>query len=46
MVQLKQLTILLLLLQINTNVWILCGKIPYMDRSLSQKKKRKCFPEH
>ena len=43
MVQLKQLTILL---QINTNVWILCGKIPYMDRSLSQKKKRKCFPEH
>ena len=46
MVQLKQLTILLLLLQINTNVWILYGKIPYMDRSLSQKKKRKCFPEH
>jgi len=46
MTQLKQLTVLLLLLQINTNMWILCGKTPYMDRSLLQKKKRKCFPEH
>ena len=43
MAQLKHLTVLLLLLQINTNMWILCGKTPYMDRSLLQKNEEEMF---
>lgn len=46
MAQLKQLTVLQILLQINTGIWVLCGKIPYIDLSPLQKKKRKCFPAH
>ena len=44
MAQLKQLTVLLLLLQIKyKHVDSLREKPPYMDHSLLQKKKRKCF---
>lgn len=43
MAQLKQLTVLLLLLQINTSMWILCGKTPYMDRSLYKRRRGNVF---
>ena len=43
MAQLKQLTVLQILLQINTGIWVLCGKIPYIDLSLYKRRRGNVF---